>query len=66
MTDLFPDAEIPLEAQIECVERDLRMRQRVYERQVARGNMSQKQADREITLMTAVLMTLKSLQDKER
>ena len=64
MNDLFPDAEIPLAAQIECVEREIRMRQRVYARRVDQRQMTQKQSDKELGLMIAVLKTLKKLQEQ--
>jgi hypothetical protein len=40
---------------IECVEREIRMRERVYPAWVARGKMSKERADREIALMREVL-----------
>jgi hypothetical protein len=61
--DLFAsdDPSVSLAAQIQCVEREIRMRGEVYPRRVAAGRMSQKTADREIMLMQAVLATLKGL-----
>lgn len=38
-----------------CIERELRMRRRVYPRRVADGKMTQAQADREIAVMEAIL-----------
>lgn len=58
MTGLFPAT---LDDQIACVDREIRMRRRVYPRQVSAGRMSQQTADREIALMSAVLETLLSL-----
>lgn len=60
-TDLFPQAEIPLEAQIKCVEREITFRRRVYARRISQGRMSEIFADQQIKLMTAVLETLKGL-----
>lgn len=50
-----------IEQQIACVEREVKMRQRVYPRWVAAGNMSQGKADAELAAMQAVLVTLQSL-----
>jgi hypothetical protein len=60
-TDLFPQAEIPLEAQIKCVDREITFRRRVYARRVSMGRMSEVFADQQIALMKAVLKTLKGL-----
>lgn len=49
---------LPLTAQIQCVERELALRQRVYAHRVRHSEMKQEQADKEIALMTAVLKTL--------
>ena len=38
-----------------CIERELRMRCRVYQRFVAAGKLSQAEADREIAVMEAIL-----------
>jgi len=59
--DLFPQAEIPLEAQIKCVEREMTFRRRVYARRISQGRMSEVFADQQIKLMEAVLETLKGL-----
>ena len=59
--DLFPQAEIPLEAQIKCVDREITFRRRVYARRVSMGRMSEVFADQQIALMKAVLKTLKDL-----
>lgn len=56
--DLFPQAEIPLEAQIKCVQREITFRKRVYARRVSLGRMSEVFADQQIKLMNAVLETL--------
>jgi hypothetical protein len=57
---------VPLPEQIECVERELGMRQRVYDRRVADGKMTRALADRELARMTAVLATLQGLEASER
>lgn len=64
--DLFPQAEIPLEAQIKCVEREITFRKRVYARRISRGRMSEVFADQQIELMQAVLETLVGLREIDR
>jgi hypothetical protein len=56
MADLLPIALVEL---IACVEREVRMRERVYPRQVANGQMTQEKANREIALMQQVAMFLR-------
>ena len=61
MTDLFgEDAHTSLHGQIACVEREIKMRQRVYPRWVEQERMTQRKADEEIESMQAVLATLKA------
>jgi hypothetical protein len=57
---------LPLSEQIDCVRREIGMRERVYPRWVQNGKMTQRAADLEIARMSAVLMTLESLAQKER
>lgn len=52
---------ISLEVQVACVERELRMRERVYPRWIESGRMTRAQALAEIAAMTAVLETLRGL-----
>lgn len=47
-----------IQQQIQCIEREIRMRDQVYPRRVEDGKMKQEQADREINTMRAVLGTL--------
>lgn len=61
MSDLFPDAPIPLPAQIAAVEREIAMRRRVYPGWVAARKMTQTKADAEIRAMETVLATLRGL-----
>lgn len=63
MTGLFTDdqAPIPLAAQIECVEREIKLRERVYPRWIVGARITQDKADREIATMRAVLATLKGI-----
>lgn len=44
--------------QIQCVQREINMRERVYPKQIAIGRMSKEQADSEIATMKDVLYTL--------
>lgn len=52
---------VTIEEQVECVERELGYRERVYARRVEAGKMSQQQATRELERMAAVLETLRGL-----
>jgi hypothetical protein len=67
MTDdtLFPTemATFSLDEQIECIERELRMRLRVYGRLVSEKKMLQAKADHELGAMRAVLTHLKSIKE---
>ena len=62
MPDLFAEEPVPLLEQIICVEREIGMRERAYPRWVATGKMKQHTAEREITVMRAVLETLRGKQ----
>jgi len=42
------------EEKLACIEREIRMRLKTYPRWVAAGNMTQKNADREIAVMKAI------------
>ena len=61
MTDLFI---VTLLEQISCVEREIRMREKVYPKWVEQGRMKQDKADREIETMKEVLNTLTKLREK--
>ena len=50
----MPDPITPADKRA-CLERELRMRRRVYPRWVQAGKLSQAEADREITVMEAIL-----------
>lgn len=50
-----------VEQQIECVKREIGMREHVYPRRVADRKMTQALADRELATMRAVLATLEAL-----
>ena len=60
MSDFFAPT---VSEQIACIERELKMRQRVYPRWVSTGKMKQASADKEMAAMEAVLKTLKGLAD---
>jgi hypothetical protein len=51
-----------LEDQINCVRREITLRERVYRRRVSEKKMSIALADRELETMRAVLATLEGLQ----
>lgn len=59
---LFDDLPADLDAQIACIEREIRMRERVYPRFVETGRMTSIGAEREIACMRAVLHTLRNVQ----
>jgi hypothetical protein len=52
---------ITIERQIQCVKREIGMRERVYTWRVSGGYMSQTQAEDEISAMKAVLATLEEV-----
>lgn len=62
MPDLLP---ITLSEEIACVERELRLRMRVYPRFVANKRMTKEKADREIELMRSVVDRLKALEGRK-
>lgn len=57
---------IPIARQVECIRRELKMRERVYPRWVAGEKMTQALADREIEAMRAVLETLVAIEESTR
>ena len=65
MNDLFPDAPVPLLAQIACVRREISLRERVYPRWVDSGRMTADLARHELAGMRAVLETLLELHARE-
>lgn len=56
---------ISLDAQLACVAREIKMRERVYPRWVATDKMTAAQAERELAAMRAVLDTLSALKPAE-
>ena len=61
MSDLLTGAEpaITLDDEIHCVQREIDLRARNYPRWVAEGRMAEGMANREISVMRAVLRRLK-------
>lgn len=57
---------ITISEQIECIEREISQRKRVYPRLVTSGKMTQQKADREILTMYEILKTLRAIESKER
>ena len=51
---------VTIEEQVACVEREVKLRKRVYLRWVGEGRMTQAKADAEIAAMEAVLATLQA------
>jgi hypothetical protein len=50
---------------LHCAERELKYRQRVYERLVERGTMTKRQCDRELELMQAIAEDYQKLAAQE-
>ena len=65
MPDLFPDRSVSERDKIRCLERELRLRENVYPRQIARNAMTQAAADHEIACMTAILADYTRVKDTE-
>ena len=59
-------ATVTYEAQLQCAERELAMRRRVYPRWVADNKMTAAKADSEIAAMAAVCETLRRLAEADR
>ena len=59
MSDLFPDAWIPLGAQIKECERELRHRERAYPRLIRIGTLAETTADGRLIILRATLRTLR-------
>lgn len=57
--------EIGIKEKLECVERELKYRHRVYARLVERGKMSEPQRQREIKVVGAIRDDYASLLDDE-
>lgn len=63
---LFPETKpsVSIEAQIECAQRELSMRAGVYPRLVQNGKISQRQADKELQAMEAIVETLRQVKQQ--
>ncbi len=57
---------VTIDEQVACVEREIKMRRRVYPRWTADQRMTQAKADAEIRAMEAVLETLRGIQAGSR
>lgn len=67
MSDLFGGTlPITLDAQVAEVEREIKLRQRVYPRWIDLGKISQAAADRQIEVMRAVAESLHRLAGLEK
>lgn len=60
MNTLFPDSppQVSIDLQIKEVEREISLREHVYNKRVVTGQMSQQEAHKHITRMRAILATL--------
>lgn len=56
---------VSIERQIECVKREIAMRERVYPRWVQSGKMTKLVADDEIAAMKSALITLETAKQKK-
>jgi hypothetical protein len=54
-TDLFSGDQLPIEALVECVKREIRFRERVYARRVDERKMTPQKAAYEIQAMRQIL-----------
>jgi signal recognition particle subunit SEC65 len=57
---------IPLARQIECVEREIKMRERAYPRWCGQGKMTLEKAGQELEAMKGVLETLREIEASTR
>ena len=51
---LFVNLKLDNAAKLACIQREIKMRERVYPRWVASGTMSQEKADLELEVMRAI------------
>lgn len=58
--------KVPIQAQVQAIERELRYRRRVYARLVGQGRMTQADANYHIHTMEAVLETLQEVEKGSR
>lgn len=57
---------IGYEEQLSCVERELRLRKKLYPRKILDGRLTAFEADRELKRMEAVVETIRGLAQSER
>lgn len=57
---------VPIEAQVRCVERELRLRQEHYPRWIQKGKLREAKAREELEAMEAVLETLREVEQSRR
>lgn len=57
---------ITAQEKLDCVARELKLRKLVYTRMVTSGRMTQRLADKEIALMTAIVEDYQALAQGER
>ena len=58
--------KVSYQQQLDCVKREIKMRERVYPRWVEAGRMTQDKADRELEAMRAVGKTLESMAYRQK
>jgi hypothetical protein len=56
---------ITTEDKLNCIQRELRLRQRVYPRLINNGKMSEQQAEHELLVMQAVLQDYQAVASQE-
>jgi len=59
--EIDPAPEITLAEQVQCVAREIKLRERTYPRLIYRGKITRSLAETELRRMRAVLSTLQSL-----
>jgi hypothetical protein len=57
---------IPLEVQLACAKRELRLRRRSYAKWVPEGKMTEAQAAHELAAMQAIVRTLQDLLERQQ
>lgn len=57
---------IGYEEQLDCVERELRLRKKLYPRRIIDGRLTPYAADQELRRMAAVVETIRALAQRER
>lgn len=60
------EANITSADKLACVEREIKMRERVYLRWIDAGRMSKQKAEHEIAMMKAIAEDYRAVSEKER